>query len=141
MELKSIKISFTTSPQRCATEKNGGGVSKGGRIFIVGVVLAAASLWVSASIAGASMGVSKVILLGMFVLILVMTVVIDRLFGWRAILAAIVTKEPLARRRPHRHLGLALEDVVVDVHVDEAALVVGRLLRRRCHRQRGEVRL
>ena len=35
-------------------ESSGGGVSKGGRFFILGVCLAMASLWVSASIAGAS---------------------------------------------------------------------------------------
>ena len=79
-------------------EATGGGVSKGGRIFILCVAIAAASLWVSGTIAGASMGVSKVIMLGIFVLITVITVLIDRLFGWRTIIAALVTREPLARR-------------------------------------------
>ena len=76
----------------------GGGVSQGGRVMIYGVIVAFACMWVSASIAGASMGLSKVITLGIFALVVIMTVLIDRLFGWRAILSAIVTREPLARR-------------------------------------------
>ena len=73
-------------------------VTVGGRVFILVVCLAAASMWVSASIAGASMGVSKVILQGLAVIIIVMGVLIDRMFGWKAVLQRIVTKEPLARR-------------------------------------------
>ena len=73
-------------------------VTVGGRIFILTLSLAAASLWVSASISGASMGVSKVILQGLGVIILVIAVAIDRLFGWKNIFVQIVAREPLARR-------------------------------------------
>lgn len=75
-----------------------GVVSQGGRIFVTGVVVAAALLWVSASIAGASMGVSKVIMLGIFAFMIIMSVLLDRLIGWRVIFASIVSREPLARR-------------------------------------------
>ena len=73
-------------------------VTVGGRIFILTLSLAAASMWVSASISGASMGVSKVILQGLGVIILVIAVAIDRLFGWKNIFVQIVAREPLARR-------------------------------------------
>jgi hypothetical protein len=76
-------------------ESRGGGVSKGGRFFFLAIALAASALWVSASVAGASMGVSKVIMIGVAVLVLVTTVLIDRLFGWRAILGA----RPIDRTR------------------------------------------
>ena len=77
---------------------SGDRVAVGGRIFILAAGIAAAALWVSASIAGASMDVSKVVLQGAMVLIIVMVVLIDRLFGWKQVLQAIVNKEPLARR-------------------------------------------
>ena len=40
----------------------------------------------------------QVVLLGVFGLVLVLTVLIERIFGWRVLLQAIVAREPLARR-------------------------------------------
>ena len=74
------------------------GVSAGARMAILGLAGAACSLWVSASIAGAGMGVASVVRLGLAALLIVLTVLLDRLFGWKALLQAVLQKEPLARR-------------------------------------------
>ena len=44
------------------------------------------------------MGVSRVIMLGVCALTLVMALLLHGVFGWRALVNSIVTKEPLARR-------------------------------------------
>jgi hypothetical protein len=75
-----------------------GGLSVGGRVFILALTIGAAALWVSASVVGASMGVSKVIMLGILCLILVITILLDRIFGWKAVLQGLIAREPLARR-------------------------------------------
>ena len=81
-------------------ERQSGGLSVGvgGRVFLLTLAIAAASLWVSASIAGASMGVTKVITLGVVVLCVVMTLLIERVFGWKVVLQAVLTREPFMRR-------------------------------------------
>lgn len=91
-------LSSVLRRQLRAEQLSQSGVSAGARFFIVGVSLAAAALWISASISGAGMGVSRVVLLGMIVLVGVLSVLLDRLFGWQNMVRAIATKEPLARR-------------------------------------------
>ena len=90
-------VAFTLARQLMHQHMSHSGITAGPRLIIMGLTISAAALWVAAQLAGASMGMSRVVVLGAVTLLLVLGVLAHRFFGFNQILASIMVSQPLAR--------------------------------------------
>jgi hypothetical protein len=79
-------------------DKQRGRISEAPRFFIMTLGLAVLSLWTAATIAGTSMQLSRVVLMGVLLMLIIVGLTLERFYGWKLILRKIMVKDPLARK-------------------------------------------